>query len=173
MKVLILLAPLFLLLAGCSENTGIHDLDVFMEEARSQPAGGIEPIPEHEAFEVFTYGASALRSPFEPPRLALEKKKFDRNIRPDRNRVKHHLEQFDIASFAMVGHISTDEGRWGLLRNESSIFRVKVGDYLGRNHGRITLIDEEEIQLMEIMPVGSELWVERLRRIPLNQPDEQ
>ncbi|MDB2384363.1 pilus assembly protein PilP [Endozoicomonas sp.] len=172
MKVIILLVPLLLFMAGCSENSGTHDLELFMNDARSQPAIEIEPIPMHEAFEVFTYRASALRSPFEPPKLALAKKKFDGSIKPDRNRVKHYLEQFDIASFAMVGNISTDEGHWGLIRKESSIFRVKVGDYLGRNHGRITLVDEEEIQLMEIMPVGSELWIERLRRIPLNEPDE-
>ncbi|MDD7804499.1 MAG: pilus assembly protein PilP [Endozoicomonas sp. (ex Botrylloides leachii)] len=173
MKVLLLLVPLFIFLVGCSEDKGIHDLDLFMQQARSQPVGEIEPIPTHEAFEVASYGASALRSPFEPPKIALEKKQFDRSIRPDRNRVKHHLEQFPIASFSMVGYVSIDKSHWGLVRNNNRVFRVKEGDYLGRNHGRITSINEEEIQLVEIMPVGAELWVERLRRIPLSHSDKK
>ena len=167
-----ILPSFIMLLAGCSGSDSNSDLDQFMNEIKSQSSGEIEPVPEHESFEVFTYGASGLRSPFEPPRQALEKKKFDKSIKPDTNRVKEYLEQFDIASFSMVGHISNEEGLWGLIRNQESIYRVKVGDYLGRNHGRITLIDDEEIQLVELMPVGPDLWIERQRRIPLIQPQE-
>ncbi len=160
-------------LAGCSGNSGNGDLDAFMTDIKSKPAGKIEPIPPFESYELFTYGASGMRSPFERPKQAMLKKRIENGIKPDPNRVKEYLEQFDIASFSMVGSISNDVGLWGLIRGQDGIYRVKVGDYLGRNHGRITHIDDQEIQLVEIMPVGPQLWVERQRRIPLTENSEK
>ncbi len=140
-----------------------------MAEIRSRPAGKVEPVPVFESYEYFSYGASGMRSPFEPPKRALERKRIDNGVKPDPNRVKEYLEQFDIASFSMVGTISNHLGLWGLVRGEDGIHRVKAGDYLGRNHGRITFIDDQEIQLIEIMPINQGHWVERQRRIPLTE----
>lgn len=156
-----------LLLTGCTGDTGRADLDRYMAEVRARPIGEIEPVPEFAPYQYFSYGASGLRSPFEAPKKVLERKKVATGVKPDPNRIKEYLEQFDIASFTMVGTISNNQSLWGLLRGEDGIHRVKVGDYLGRNHGRITQVDPGEIQLLEIMPVGPGHWVERPRRIPL------
>ncbi|WP_330926021.1 pilus assembly protein PilP [Candidatus Sororendozoicomonas aggregata] len=155
------------LMTGCSVGHDMQDIEQFMAEVKARAPGKVEPVPEYASFPFFTYSASSLRSPFEPPRQSIEKERFDTSIKPDLFRVKGHLEQFDIATFTMVGHIANTAGHWGLIRSGTIIYRVQVGDYLGRNHGRITAIGDEEIKLTELMPVGPDAWVERHRRIPL------
>ena len=55
----------------------------------------------------------------------------------------------------MVGTLERDNQIWGLVLNsEGSIFRVQVGNYMGRNHGKITSIMEDSVDLMEITPDG-------------------
>ncbi|KEQ18933.1 pilus assembly protein PilP [Endozoicomonas numazuensis] len=160
-------------LAGCSGNSGFSDLDQYMAEMKAKPSGRIEPLPTFTPYEAFTYRASGLRSPFEPPiKVKASDREFNSNVKPDNSRVKQYLEQFDIETFALVGSISNDDGLWGLIRGDDGIHRVRVGDYLGKNHGRITYIDDSELRIIEIVPAGSEVWIERPRslRLDLGQP---
>ncbi|EAA3799172.1 pilus assembly protein PilP, partial [Salmonella enterica subsp. enterica] len=45
----------------------------------------------------------------------------------------------------------------------------KVGDYLGRNHGRVTAVDEAGINVVEIVPDGEGGWLERPRSLTLKE----
>jgi type IV pilus assembly protein PilP len=49
------------------------------------------------------------------------------------------------------------------------VHRVKVGDYLGRNHGRIVAIDEARVDVVEIVPDGEGGWLERPRSLALKE----
>lgn len=166
----ITIVSISLILAGCfGGQGGYQDIDAYMAEMRARPTGKIEPLPDFRLYEVFTYSASALRSPFEPPlKLALTNEAKTNNIRPNPSRSKQFLEKFEVDSFSMVGSISNDDGLWGLVRGEDGVHRVKVGDYLGKNHGRITYIDDEELRLVEIIPAGLSYWVERPRVLRVN-----
>ena len=166
----IAIASISLILAGCfGGQGGYQDLDAYMAEMQARPTGKIEPLPEFHPYEAFTYSASGLRSPFERPlKLALTTEAKNNNIRPEVNRPRQFLEQFEVDTFAMVGSISNDEGLWGLVKGEDGVHRVKVGDYLGKNHGRITYIDDEELRLLEIIPAGPAYWVERPRVLRVN-----
>ncbi|WP_448217996.1 pilus assembly protein PilP [Endozoicomonas sp. 2B-B] len=160
-------------LLGCSGNSGFSDLDQYMAEMKSKPSGRIEPLPTFTPYEAFTYSASGLRSPFEPPvKLQASDRALSSNVKPDNGRARQYLEQFDIETFALVGSISNDDGLWGLIRGDDGIHRVRVGDYLGKNHGRITYIDDSELRIIEIVPAGSDVWIERPRsmRLDLGQP---
>lgn len=159
-----------LVLGGCFGGQGSYkDLDAFMAEMQARPAGKIEPLPEFRPYEIFNYSASALRSPFKQPvKIALANEAKQSNIRPDTSRAKQFLENFEVDSFSMVGSISNDDGLWGLIRGEDGVHRVQVGDYLGRNHGRITFIGDEELRLVEIIPAGPTYWVERPRVLRIN-----
>ena len=159
-----------LTLAGCfGGQEGYRDLDNYMAEVRTRPTGQIEALPEFRPYEAFTYSASGLRSPFEPPlKLALTSEVKNNNIRPNMQRPRQYLEKFEVDTFSLVGSISNDDGLWGLVRGEDGVHRVKVGDYLGKNHGRITYIDDEELRLIEIIPAGPSYWVERPRVLRLN-----
>ena len=157
-----------LLLAGCG-GSDFSDLQVFMEETRARPAGKIEPLPRFKPYEAFTYSATSLRSPFQPPiRIDLtQRQKGSQDIRPDENRVRQFLEGFNIEGFDMVGILSNQQGMQALIRGAGSVHRVKIGDYLGRNHGRITSIEEGRIDVVEIVPDGEGGWLERPRTLSL------
>ena len=160
-----------LIMAGCSDTgrQGYQDIDAYMSEMKARPTGNIEPLPQFRPYEAFTYQASAMRSPFKQPvKIALTNEQISSNIKPNPYRVKQYLEQFEMDSFRLVGSISNDEGFWGLVRGNDGVHRVQVGDYLGRNHGRITYIDDQELRLTEIVPAGPKYWIERPRVLRIN-----
>lgn len=156
------------MLGGCNQSE-FSDLQVFMEETRARPAGAIEPLPEVKPYEAFTYGASSLRSPFQPPvRIDLaQRERGSQDIRPDEDRTKQFLEGFNIEGFEMVGVLSNQQGMQALVRGAGSVHRVKIGDYLGRNHGRVTSIEEGRVDVVEIVPDGEGGWLERPRTLSL------
>ncbi|AMO57875.1 pilus assembly protein PilP [Endozoicomonas montiporae] len=153
---------------GCGGQTGKSDLDQYMKEMRARPTGKIEPLPEFKPYEAFAYRAAGMRSPFElPVVLKANLQQLNKNVKPDLNRDKDYLEQFDIESISLVGSISNEDGLWGLVRSSEGVHRVKVGDYMGRNHGRIDYIDERELRVLEIVPAGEDFWIERPRSLVL------
>lgn len=157
-----------LLLSGCSGRSDYEDLSRFMSEVRARPVGQIESLPVFTPYESFTYHASNMRSPFElPDKVQMFEQQGSADVRPDTNRAKQFLEGFPIDHFTMVGTLSNDEGIWGLVRMDGSIYRVRVGDYIGQNHGRVIAITEKGIQLLEIIPRGAGAWVERPRELTL------
>lgn len=168
-----LLAPVFgaLLLAGCGFGNDFGDLQAYMDEVRVRPKGSIEPLPKFQAYEAFTYSASALRSPFQPPsKLELvQRQKGSKEIKPDETRVKQFLEGFNIEAFEMVGTLSNGGGLYALVSGAGGVHRIKVGDYLGRNDGRIVSIDDAVVEVVEIVPDGDGGWLERPRSITLKE----
>ena len=87
---------------------------------------------------------------------------------PDTNRVKQFLEQYPIASLAMVGTLSQGQRLYALIRDaEGGVHRVQNGDYMGTDHGRVPRIQESELELIEIVPDGTGGWVERARTVSL------
>jgi type IV pilus assembly protein PilP len=146
-----------LLLAGCV-NKDMSDLQDFVQEVKSRPAAGIEPIPEIKQVIGFVYTAKNRRDPFtrqEDDAVATEAV-LDNGIRPDPNRRKEELEVYSLDSLRMVGTLEQDEQTWGLLKtSDGTIHRVAPGNYIGLNDGRITRISEEKIELIELVPTGS------------------
>ena len=122
-------------------------------------------------YEIFTYSAAAMRSPFQPPVKIemLNRQKGSKEIKPDETRVKQFLEGFNIEVFEMVGTLSNDNGMFALVNGAGGVHRVKVGDYLGRNYGRIIAIDESKVDVIEIVPDGEGGWLERPRSISLKE----
>lgn len=170
MKRVLLSSFLMLSLGGCG-SSDFSDLQAYMDEVRARPKGQIEPLPQPEPYENFTYSASALRSPFQPPiKIDLVKReKGSKEIKPDETRVKQFLEGFNIELFEMVGTLANDNGSFALVSGAGGVHRVKVGDYLGRNDGRIVAIDSAKIDVVEIVPDGDGGWLERPRTLTLKE----
>ncbi|MGY2167882.1 pilus assembly protein PilP [Pseudomonas gingeri] len=164
-------AMVAVLLAGCGNSNDFSDLDAYMREVRARPAGNIEPTPKFISYEAFTYNASSLRSPFQPPvKIDLvNRQKGSHEVKPDPNRTKQFLEGFNIEQFEMVGTLSNASGTFALLRGAGGVHRLKVGDYLGRNEGRIVAITDSQVEVIEIVPDGEGTWLERPRTIPLKE----
>ena len=160
-----------LVLTGCGVSGDFDDLRSYMDEVRAKPKGSIEPLPAFLPYEAFTYSAASLRHPFQPPmKIDLtQRRKGTKDIRPDETRIKQFLEEFNIENFVMVGTLAKGEGNYALIKGGDGVHRVKVGDYLGRNHGRIVEISEAEVDVLEIVPDGEGGWLERPRSLTLKE----
>ena len=159
------------LLAGCA-GRDFSDLDQFMAEKRARPGGIIAPIPTFKAYEAFAYSATRLRSPFDRPIEVREITQLQAiaAIKPDENRAKEFLEQYTFDSLAMVGTLERSGDNWALIKDpEGGIHRVQVGNYLGRNHGKIVEMTDTYLAVVEIVSDGTtDGWVERPRTIELS-----
>lgn len=156
-------------LAGCFGSAETDDLQAFITETTAKPRGRIEPLPEFAHYSPFRYSAAGLRSPFESPVELRAKQmdlKGDSNVKPDTNRPPEPLEEFAIADIRLVGTLKKDGSKYlnALMRTAGgAVHVVTVGNYLGKNYGRITKIDEEHIEITEIIPSGDGGWIERPR----------
>jgi len=167
---LALIGALLASLIGCGGGD-FSDLQTFINQERAKPRPPIEPLPSFEAYAPFTYDAMTLRSPFQPPmKLELaDRIKGSKDIQPDEHRAKQFLEGFSIDSFEMVGTLSKNSELYALLSGAGGVHRVKIGDYLGLNYGRIVLIDADKLDVVEIVPDGQGGWLERPRSLLLRE----
>ncbi|MDF9776377.1 pilus assembly protein PilP [Pseudomonas baetica] len=158
-------------LSGCGAGDDYGDLDAYMNEMHLRGPSRIEPTPVFGSYPTFTYNAANLRSPFSPQINAdlPAQRRGSRNVKPDSGRVKQYLEGFNIEQFEMVGTLSNATGSYALLRGAGGVHRLKVGDYLGRNDGRIVAISGSQVDVVEIVPDGQGAWLERPRTIPLKE----
>ncbi|WP_433738292.1 pilus assembly protein PilP [Pseudomonas putida] len=165
------LVAVLAVLTGCGSGDDFSDLDAYMNEMLLRAPGKIEPTPTFRSYPTFTYNAASLRSPFsQQVRVDLAgQKRGSRNVKPDPYRAKQFLEGFNIEQFEMVGTISNATGFFALLRGAGGVHRLKVGDYLGRNEGRIVAINASQVDVVEIVPDGEGAWLERPRTIPLKE----
>lgn len=160
-----------LLLCGCDQTDPLADLHQYMQEVRARPKGKIEPLPTFSAYESFSYTASSLRSPFQTvaEEEVAQRKPINRSIVPDDKRPKSFLEGFNIDDFVMVGTLSNQQTHYALLRGAGGVHPVRIGDYIGRNYGRIVAIKNDHLEVIEIVPDGEGAWAERPQVLPLRQ----
>lgn len=124
----------------------------------------MDPLPEVKTVEPFLFSGADLRDPFVPDEKIQEPEdeKVESGIRPDTTRPKEELESYDLDSLRMVGTVNREGVLWGLIKaNDSTIHRVRAGNYMGRNHGKIVNIKENSIELVEIVSDSPGSWHER------------
>ena len=162
-------------LAGCAEQS-MGDLKTYSKRILARPGRPPKPLPLIEPYVLYTYSSSDAVDPFQPfyvaaPEAAQEdRNSADNGIRPDRDRNREELEAHPLDALRMMGTLVRDGETWGIIRSpDAVIHRVKVGNYLGSNHGKIIDISEESIGLTEIIPDGQGGWVERNAQLALYQ----
>ncbi len=151
------------LLGGC-ERDRKEELNTFIEVTKANSIGSIEPLPEVKPYETFTYNAFDLRSPFmQPPQketvMALPS---NNGIAPDVHRRKEILESYPLDALRMVGTLEKEEGIWAIvIDSDGAVHRIKAGNYVGQNHGKIDKVTEEKVFVTEIIPDAAGGWQER------------
>ncbi len=169
----LVMALVSVVLSGCGGDGQFDDLHAQMNDIKNKPKGRIEPPPEFKVYKAFTYGAAALRSPFEPPMdvelAALPQQRS--SVKPDLNRPKEVLESFGIDSLAMVGTLERPGASlYALVRDpDQGLHRVRPGNYIGRNFGKITSVTPSKIDVIEIVSDGQDGWIERPRTLVLRE----
>jgi len=151
-------------LSGCSSD--LSDLSTFVLDAKTKQKPKVQPLPEIKPHETFRYSAGHLKDPFQ---AAVAKKSATvkssgkgKGPKPLEGRAREALEAFPLDALRMVGTLEQQKVRWSLVStNDGTIHRVKAGNYIGLNHGKIINITEDKLELMEIVPDGLGDWIER------------
>jgi type IV pilus assembly protein PilP len=173
---LLIVAMLAITLVGCGDDN-LSDLRDYVKDIKSRKKARIKPLPELKPHETFFYEASNRRDPFaealttQPEALAKAAASGNaKGLHPDANRRRESLEEFPLDTLRMVGSLEQKSTIWALVKaSDGTMHRVKTGNYVGQNHGKITQVSEEEIKLLEIAPDGLGGWVERDASLALSE----
>jgi type IV pilus assembly protein PilP len=149
--------------AGCTR--GQSDLVTWVAKTKAEPAPPLQPLPALQTFESFEYAAQDLRDPFSPP---VPDRNEGNGPRPDKDRRKEVLEAFPLDSMNMAGTIGAGKSLVGLVTAPDKVtYRIRPGNYLGQNDGRVTAVYEDRIEIVELVPDGAGGWLERPAKIAL------
>lgn len=158
------------LLSSCSSQDERQALRDYIKSVKERPTRQIDPLPEVKPYESFTYSAIDLRSPFVPPEPEknIATLPADNGLRPDADRRKEPLETYPLDSLRMVGTLEQNHQVWAIVKDtDAVVHRVTIGNYMGQNHGKISLITEEKVKVIEIIPDGQGGWRERESELAL------
>jgi type IV pilus assembly protein PilP len=171
------LLAIAVMVSGCV-SSDMSDLQLQVEEILARPGGRLEPLPEIKPYEAYAYKSAqeGARDPFElfyqisTSEVADAKdsgltEAMEREIK-FRNR--EELESYELDSLRMVGTLEDQDTQWGIIRDpQGTVHRVRVGNYLGRNIGKILTIQEDRIELREIIKNIDGRWEERQAALAL------
>lgn len=152
------------LLSSCSSNQ--DDLDRYIADVKARPAAPIPPIPAVRTYTPYEYEGLEGRDPFrrstsEGADEVAAQTNSD-GPRPDFQRTREYLERFELDTLTMVGTFAKESSNWALIRDpDGVVHRVSVGNYLGKNHGKVGLIDQDVVELSEFIADGAGGWIVR------------
>lgn len=161
-------------LSACGDSDQ-EDLQRWMVEQRAQIKPSVPPISEPKKFTPQAYTEASSFEPFNMLKLtqALRRESNQPStselIAPELARRKEALEAFPLDTMAMVGSMNRNGQPVALVRVDKLLYKVRVGEYLGLNYGRITRINETEVALREIVQDAAGEWIERVATLQLQE----
>ncbi len=165
----VLISVVAITLNACGGDN-LKDLRTYVAEVKARPKRGIQALPEIKAVQTFAFNSEGLRDPFQPSARdkAPQEIKVSNGIKPDFVRHREQLEAFSLDDLRLVGTVDMSKKLWGLIRaGDGTIHRVRTGNYMGKNHGKILRVLKEKIELVEIVEDGPQAWRERQASIAL------
>ena len=162
---------LALLLAACGEEFG--DLKAELKDKTKDMRGRIDPLPVVKPYEPVPYTAFDQVDPFSVAKIELVTKSVGTGggggLKPDLNRPKEPLEAYPLESLKMVGVLQQKKASFALVKADTGLYRVGVGNYMGQNFGLITAITDSQIQLRELIQDAVGDWTERQSTLQLQE----
>ena len=164
-------APVAALTIGCSPAPPPGSTTAAWPPGR--PAAS---VPAHRTVRPappFRYESAGLRDPFQPPVSEWGREDDQGNSpAPDLERARTVLEGFAMEELRMVGVLVGGGTRSALVGDAGGmVHAVRVGDYVGRDFGRVESIEDTGLLLVEAIADGSGGWVTRKRTMRLSRPD--
>ena len=158
-------------LQGCAGDQ--DELQQWMEQQRREAKPSVAPITPPKKFIPQAYVALSGVEPFSSQKLTVALKQEARQpnslLAAEINRRKEALEAYPIDSMSMVGSVVRGGRPYALLRVDNLLYRVKPGDYLGQNYGKITKISETDVTFREIVQDAAGEWIERMSALQLQE----
>jgi type IV pilus assembly protein PilP len=170
MKRIALLAAA-LLLASCGGEQ-YSDLKEELDRMTKDLPRKVQPLPVVKPYEPVPYEAAGLPDPFGPQKIELVTKTANAagsKLKPDEKRVREPLEAFPLESLKMVGVLTQGKQTYAVVKADTSLYRVRAGNYLGQNFGLITEVTESEIKLRELIQDAGGDWTERSSSLQLQE----
>lgn len=175
-----LLPNLFLLaavvvLTGCGSSKE-DDIRQWMVEERNQARPRVAPIPAPKQFKPEAYANASAVEPFSNQKLTQALKRDSAQVAsngalvaPELARRKEPMEAFPLDAMQLVGSIIRAGQPVALVKVDSLLYQVKLGNYLGQNYGKVTKISETEVTLREIVQDAVGEWIERVATLQLQE----
>lgn len=160
------IAMSLLVLAGC-RDADLDALQSRLEALRSRPQGDIATLPDMPSHTVAVYHDAGRRSPFEADGDEAVAPVEQASL-PDAERPRQPLEAFALDNLELVGTLRVGRISSGLVEAPGEhVYRVFVGDYLGRDYGRIVSIEDRRVSLMETVRDPHGGWMQRPQRLEM------
>jgi len=167
------LVTICVVITACSQQ--YDDLKEWIKLQDNDPSlrNKVDPLPDVQTYEPFTYNAAELPDPFTPRKIEPAKTPGT-GLQPDLTRRKEALEGFPLEGLSMVGTIEQNKIRYALVKgSDGSLHKVKAGNYLGQNFGVILAVNESSVKIKEIIQDGIGGWVERESTLQLADNEER
>jgi type IV pilus assembly protein PilP len=156
--------------SACSARQ--DDLTRYIAEVKARPATPIPPIPPVRTYTPYEYQGLTGRDPFRQSTSdgsdqVAQGGQFT-GPRPDLQRPREYLERFELDTLSMVGTFSKETSEWALIQDpDGVVHRVAVGNYIGKNHGKVNGISNDEVLLSEFIADGVGGWLVREASVAL------
>lgn len=164
-------------LTGCdsSDHQGLKE---WMDEQRKLTRPRVPPLPVPTQFKPATYDQSEAIEPFSNEKLTKALKSTQPTVNmeliaPELARRKEPLESSPLDAVVMVGSVVKGGQPMALVKVDTLIYQVRVGNYLGQNYGRITEITESSLSLREIVQDSAGEWMERPATLQLSEESKK
>jgi type IV pilus assembly protein PilP len=160
-------------LVGCSQE-GTPTAEDWMKAQKAKP--NIKEFVPPTPFVAQVYDVGAYTDPFASDKIRSQlpiedltqkaDSEFSKEALLQLKRAKEPLESYALSSMNYVGILRTKTSNIALLRVNNLVLQVKVGQYLGKDFGRITDITDERITVRELVLSGDE-WKEQVSTLRL------
>jgi len=158
-------------LSGCGAEQ--EELQSWMDQQRREAKPNVPPLLPPKRFDPQPYEQAQAVEPFSNQKLAVALKQEARQpnslFAGEMNRRKEPLEAYPLDSMSMVGSVARSGRPTALLKVDSLLYQVKVGEYLGQNYGKVTKISETEVTLREVVQDAAGEWIERPAALQLQE----
>lgn len=160
--------------ASCAASN--EDLNQWMADLRRNMVPKVSPLTEPTRYLPLAYTGNTSVDAFSMDRLTqvLRRESGPLGVStalltPELNRRREPLEAYPLDAMRMVGSLDRAGQRVALVKVDTLLHQVRVGNYLGLNYGRVTKVLESEIALREIVQDAAGEWIERRTTLELQE----
>ena len=152
-----------LMACGPSRQDGLRQ---WMQEQRQAGVPRARSLAAPQVFKHLPYAQGERKDPFvKHSLLALANAQAEPAnpglSRSQKSRARQPLEEFDLESMHFVGMLEK-QGRYvALVRANGILHQVLLGQYIGKNLGKVWRLDESGIALRESAQDADGKWLER------------
>jgi len=160
------------LMAGCANEQ--EDIQKWMAGQAVGMRGAVKPIPEVKIFPVVDYLAADGLEPFNAARIDPTKpeKRLVNDPRLDPDRQREPLEAYPLETLRMVGVLGKGKSIHALIQADKALYQVRIGNFVGRNFGKVISINQDSLELQELIEDLNEGWIEKVTTVQLQEKQE-